>query len=484
MGLIGPSASSIQPSDQNLRPQGTEVNETIRMDPRNAYSANAENYDKLANVRDVFTTQTAVNPDRYPETYNMLLGYPKGYQMVVPYYHRQDPGLDTRSFIVDISMDEHVIHGDFTKINNFEMKLLDNLSVTNQEEDKSVELTGTAVTYPGFEPFEGDLFFLEIDNRQPTIMIVTKVEPTTYRQERFYQIQFSAYTQLTKSLYERIEAAVTERCFFDRKKYFGESQLTFLSSESWSVLNDLKHYRKCIAQDLVNFFYDRDCDTFFRPDGVYDPYVVEMLREKLTVKDDRVHPLQLLVPVPDYHRTIWYKLALAENVTDLRDVWRYSDIVYKTPEIFTSDFNSLNGRLYLRIREKGPEKNIYPPMRKLSRGSVTDTIHGHYPYRRRFPDRVMGYSVVHPDCEICNTADKEHPASVLFTHEFYSGYIDSGSCELTILLNSFLTRTKEIDPKRTVDLVKTYRLLGQDTNAFYRMTLYLVLIDGALTTVR
>jgi hypothetical protein len=345
MALIARSGSLEQPSAQ-----GVPVSEAPWVDPRNKYAANAENYDKLAHIEDTFTTQSSVNPVRYPETYKMLLAYPKGFLMVVPYYHRNTPNQDIRSFMARFSFeDEDIIHEDFTKIMNLEMRLTDSIQFQQLEEDKSVSLTGTAVTYPGLEPYEGDLFILEVDNKQQVVMIVNKVDPTTFRQERYYQVQFTAYMQLSKILYERIEMMVRDTCYFERKKYFGESELTFLSEKSWFILKELEAYRRKISQDIISFFYNKDRESFFRVDGVYDPYLTEFLRHKLTVRDNRVHPLQLLVPLQNFEYSIWFKLLDAENCESLADVWKYAIPRYKDPRYFTSDFNALVGKYYLEL---------------------------------------------------------------------------------------------------------------------------------------
>lgn len=452
----------------------------------------------MSHVKDTFTTLTSVNPSRYPEVYKMLLGYPRGYRMVVPYYHRHDPAINQRSFIVDISFDEDSIHSDLTKINNLEMRLEDNIQVSNQEEDKSVQLTGQAVTYPGFEPYEGDLFFMEIDNHQPVIMVVTSVEPTTYRQERFYRIAFRAYGQLTRELYLKIESLVSETCYFERKKYFGESQFTFLSSESWKHLRTLEKYRKSIAQDIVNFFYIHDYDTFFRPDGVYDPYVVEFLKSKLTVKDNRVHPIQLVVPLTDYHRSIWYKFSMAENTQDFSDVRKYTRMRYCDKEVFTSDYNALKGRRYLVLSDKGDTAALYPPLYDLgiysdsmSRTAVPITtryprlIHDACPEVSHQPDRRTGYYYHYPWCPVCeDTYSTDTPdAGIMFNDDFYCGFTDSGTTPLMRITRKYLVMTREVDPGELIPIIKDYRKLGETTSAFYYMTLYLALTDVAIRTI-
>lgn len=458
----------------------------------------------MAPIKDTFTTVSSVNPVRYPDVYKMLLAYPKGYPMVVPYYHRQDPSIDMRSFVVSISMDEDKIHEDLTKIHNLEMKLEEPLSFQMQEEDKSTQLNGSAIMYPGLEPFEGDIFFMEVDNKQSVCMIVNQVEPTTFRQERYYRIRFSAYSQLTKQLLDRIESVVTEEVHFERRKYFGESQMTFLSTDSYKQLKELEHYRKCLTQDLINFFFNRDSEAFWRPDEVYDPYLSEYLRNKLTVQRDRVRPRQLLVPLQNFHKTIWYKFVLAENCSDLSDVARYGLKMYKDPKLFTSDYNSLTGHYYIEVSDTNTG-TLYPCVGAGATSTgVVNAMNGgcscspkdrRYPHllkdacadRAHHPDRKLGYS--YHECPICSANDgcgatDDENSWTLFSESFYTGRLDSGADPLEEMIFRYLTENKKVNIEKLLEMVRVYRKLGRTTLALYRMSLYLELVDAAILSIR
>ena len=421
--------------------------------------------------------------------------------MVVPYYHRQDPSIDQRSFVVSLSMNEDIIHEDLTKINNLEMKLEESIQYQVQEEDKSTQLTGTAIMYPGLEPYEGDLFFLEVDNHQSVIFVITRVEPTTWRQERYYKVSFYSYSHLTKQLLDRIESAVTESCYFERRKYFGESQLSMLSSESWKMLKELQSLRKKIAQDMINYFFNRDAESFYRPDGLYDPYIVEYLRSKITIQYDFVHPLQLVVPLRFFEWTIWYKFMQAENYEDLSDIWQYCVIVAKDPRTFHSDFNYLTGGSYLVMSQTGNVK--YPDLNGggLACGTGSSAtldcgyapkdpryphliydqcvIHGH------FPDRRMGYSYHYPECPVCSSYcnGPQGKYGDLFSDMFYSGFEDAGTDSLERHILRWL-KYRQVNIPSILSMVRDYRKLGSGVLAFYKWALYLELMDACIVAIR
>ncbi len=433
--------------------------------------------------------------------------------MVVPYYHRNTPNQDIRSFMARFSFeDEDIIHEDFTKIMNLEMRLTDSIQFQQLEEDKSVSLTGTAVTYPGLEPYEGDLFILEVDNKQQVVMIVNKVDPTTFRQERYYQVQFTAYMQLSKILYERIEMMVRDTCYFERKKYFGESELTFLSEKSWFILKELEAYRRKISQDIISFFYNKDRESFFRVDGVYDPYLTEFLRHKLTVRDNRVHPLQLLVPLQNFEYSIWFKLLDAENCESLTDVWKYAIPRYKDPRYFTSDFNALVGKYYLELVEDTTSGGrLYPPLMNMMAGGLDGygvavgtnfnmcncrPMDPRYPHlikdacavNMHHPHPKLGYTYHYPECPVCSAKDcdndEANKVGILFTEDFYSGYMNLSIDPLAKMIYEYLTEHHKLNIEAILKMVKEYRKLGKTNTALYKMALYLELIDGAIVAIK
>lgn len=471
MALIDRSGSLTTPSSQ-----GTPVSESRNLEPRNQHMATDSDIDKIVSIKDTFTTQTALNPVNYPEEYRMLLAYTRGYPMSVTYFHRQNPNVDIRSFIVSVSMDEDTIHEDLTKINNLEMVLESSLQYELQNEDKTTALTGAANMYPGLEPYEGDMFVLEVGNNNLVLFTVMAVTPTTYRQERGYRINFSAYGRLTEPLYKRLLSAVTDTCHFEKRKYFGESEFTFLSTQSYEQLNKLEHLRRAIAQDYVNFFFVHDELSFFRPDGVYDPYVTEFLRKKLTVLENKVRATQLQVPFRDFYRSIWYKFIDAENRHDLSELYRYVGIHRKVPEYFGAGLNGLTGRQYLEMQAEpallGSSRFQQDP-RKLHHAVRDDNSWQHV--STLSGDNVVdqfaaNWSVDGGDCYV-------------FSNDFYNNTVTGGSDQVEILVNNYLTKNL-INIDEVISIVESYRKLGRGINAFYRLPIYLELIDAAIIAVK
>jgi len=395
----------------------------------NKYAANSGQTDRLVNIKDTYTTMSSVNPTRYPQEYRMLLGYPEGYQMVVTYFHRNHPDIDIRTMASEIIDREDAIHKDFTRILNLEMKLVEQLEHENREDDNTVSLTGSAIMYPGMEPYIGDIFYLSIDHNNIHVFRVIDIEPTTYRQERYYKISFSTYTDLTPELHHNLKNATLNTVVFDKKAYFGSSEYTLLEHDSYLQLQKLRQVRKAIAQDIINQFYHTDIMSYLRPDGIYDPYVTEFLRKKLTVDDGGVRAVQLNPRMRDYFKSIWYKLLDSENYTDFSDICSTFTYKYKKLDMFDSDYNGLGEKTYV---------------------------------------------------DLTDDSSKE-PDTYVLPKSFYAG--DVGSMDpVSKIIYTWIT-TRKIKAKEVLSIVEKYRKFKFNNEAFYILPLYLDMIDSAIISI-
>lgn len=372
----------------------------------------------------------------------MLLAHPQGYQMVVTYLHRNHPDINTRSMPAEIVDSEDIVHKDLTRILNLEMKLTDPLEYEILEEDSTVRLQGQAVMYPGIEPYIGDLFYLEIDHNNIHLFRVNEITPTTYRQERYYRISFVTFTKATPQVYELLNDATINTQVFDKKAYFGSSEYSLLAYDSFLQLQALRQHRRDIAQDITNFYYRSDLNSYMRPDEVYDPYVTEFLRKKLTVDDDCVRAVQLFPRMIDYHRSIWYKLLNAENRADFRDV--YPGYAYKKqqPVMFDTDITGICNKMYVALAAtaaESPSTGIHPA------GCTADSTY-------------------------------------VFGTAFYAGDRDAMDM-FSRTVYDWLTLGK-IDVVTVLDMVERYRNVNPaSVAAFYTYPVYIDLIDAGILSI-
>lgn len=400
----------------------------------------------------------------------MLAAYTEGMRIVVRYFRQNNPEIDIRTVPADISQTDHAVHKDFTEIRNFEMKLQESLSREFAEEDRTETISGSAVTYCGFEPRLGDYFLYSIDNNQLCVFKVNGVTPTSYRQERQYLISFVITSVATPAMLQSILDSVEEVVYFDKRKYFTEGELTFLSSQGWQALQQARLLRKKITQDYINTFFNHDYDTFFRPDKVYDPYIVEYLKSKMDVFEFNVRPRQIYPRMDNYHRSIWYKFVDAMNTVELDDVCKYYKISTYETYMFDVDITALSENKFLTLVDD------------VDTGGTrcgTDSFYTHC-----HDVACRGNKAISLRNRYIKNSSKEIQSSgtYVFTEAFYRNTVDSMT-QLDRVVWKMLTENC-ILVKDIFDIIERYRKITNRLEMFYRWPVYVALCDAAIRTVR
>ncbi len=327
----------------------------------------------------------------------------------------------------DISPLAHPVHKDLTKIMNFEMRLLEPLNQNFVEEDNSFDVLGEAVTYPGFVPYIGDQFFLDMGDGKIGEFKINNVTPTSYRQGKYHKVSFEILNYVTPAIVERLDAAVRDTVYFDKNVYVGEGDYTFLKATSYIQLQELKSRHKELIQYYVNRFYNEAWESFLRPDGIYDPYVVEFLRQRLSLRDARVRPSQLYTRLTDYHKSLWYLFTDSYNTSSLVELGQTVFVNFLQADALSTDLNALINRYFVLLGE-GSNQSQY-----------------------------------------------------VFTSHFYEGNTPSMT-PLEKMVYTYLT-TRQINIASALELIKEYRTMS-DMNQFYFIPILIELIVVSIDAVR
>lgn len=277
--------------------------------------------------------------------------FPEGSPIIVTYYHQNFSEIDVKTMPTDISPMAHPVHKDFTKILNFEMRLLEPLSPSFVEEDNSFDITGEAITYPGFIPHIGDEFFLDMGDGKIGEFKVNNVTPTSYRQGKYHKVNFEILNYVTAQIVERLDAGSRDTVYFDKNVYVGEGDYVFLKATSYVQLQELKKRHKELIQFYMNKFYSEAWESFLRPDGIYDPYVVEFLRQRLSIRDSKRRPSQLYTRLTDYHKSIWYLFTDSEYTQSLDGIGSIAYVNYLQADALSTDLNALINRYFILLGE-------------------------------------------------------------------------------------------------------------------------------------
>lgn len=267
-------------------------------------------------ISDSALNKFAIDTSTYAETTKQLLGYIKGKRATVTYYRLlNNEGLYNRTNVSDLANARHINHTEYQKIVNFEITLAKEFDFEVDQDKTNVTITGQSMFYPNTNPGIGDMFLMPVGDGRIGLCRVTSVVPTTWRTDRNYNVGFLVQEFLEHGVSIPMEASVTLISYFDKANYFGGTS-ALLSEQSYVQLGRLKEQRIILSRMFHQMFFDTSRNSYFRPDGLYDPWVVLFMCSKLRMEDVFQRPKNLLGQArSDYQNTIWARLEDSHNNT-------------------------------------------------------------------------------------------------------------------------------------------------------------------------
>ena len=496
---------------------GVNAVETNRIVPDNVLDAKDRDIDKLVKVEDTFATRSAINPESYPDEFKMLIAYPLGSPVHVNYFFQNLPDIDHLSAMSDLSIVEHHIHKDLTEVRKLEIRLLNSMEPEFKDEDNSWQLNIDALMYPGREPHIGDVFLFETGNNKIVQFSVNNVTPTTYRQGTYFRITANSYQFATSDSLAELRNCVTSVFYFDKHKFFEDGRLTLLNHQSYIDLQKLRHYRKEIIEVYMNKFYREDFESVVYFNNIYDPYLVEYLKNKISLLDYPRRPEQIDTTLIDYEKSIWYKLSLSVAPHNLDDIYTSYKIVFNKANPLSPSNNRLDNNKKIQLIEaKGSlsnsgsyledkSNNKYGDSSSIVQEYVTCEHCGETTYIRStgyYICRHCGYCshckhVHYPRCEWdhdhchfrCDNPEQNHKgdssnsnSSGSFPAYGFSSYFYYG--ELTKMdkfervIYSYLNYLP-VKPEELISVLDDYRKLS-DSKKYYYLPALLAVIDWTI----
>lgn len=287
---------------------------------------------------------------------DFISGLPEGRVIEVTYYSQNAPVTDTVSKHSDMVTDTRdKVHLSYTEIRNFELRLQEDIKFEYAEDTNKSELSGSALVLPGFVPRINDIFLYMVRNSKIAVFIISGIQRLAIGQETYHQVNFTMQEYLSEKKRNILKSQSTV-WYFDKRKYMVGNQ-AMLTTDGYIQQKELTHIRKEIIRNYIDRFYDRSFSSFMRPDGIYDPYIVEYWNRKISVLDTNLRPLQLLISMQNFNKTIW--AALTNNpIKDLRNIeTNYSTMTY-TNTFWGSNITSLLGHKFLAVgNESGAKQN-------------------------------------------------------------------------------------------------------------------------------
>ena len=387
------------------------------------------NTDKVAQapfIRDPNLNRYAIDTTQYLSATKALIGFGKGKRVPVTYYRLlKAGGSNIRSNIADQPTMRNVLNTEYQKIKNLEITLPKGFDFQSNQDQASGSITGSAMMYPGMNPNIGDLFTCGVGDGRVGLCIISSVDIHSWLQDRIYTVTFVVKQFVDPSVQDPIDGAVTLVSVFSKTNYLGGTS-ALLSEQTYTQLNHIRQLRSSLCKMFHASFFDDGLNSYVRPDGVYDPWVVLFMTNKVRMDDVFIRPKALLGRAPDlYRKTLWSRL------------------------------------------EDAGQTSLYglSPCFQLTTQDESDW--GVY------LSELVNRSVVMP------SADLDHDPYYLFTKDFWTGQTTKMSAEELLVYTAITQRTigsLSVLVSNYLDLITTWDRPTQ----FYHVPIMLHLIDMAL----
>ena len=310
-------------------------------------------------VKNNLMNRTAVNIDRETGPLMALEKYISGTDIVVTYYHHMDANTTDQSTQSDTVDSLDPVHNSMMRINNFRLKLQSEISYSYSEDDNTSTVTGEALVYSNFNPKAGDWFLYEIDKGVLARFVIDgaptrlSVSNTTCR-----NVVFRMSNIVNKQDIAEYEQRVRQVLWFDKDMYFS-NEGTLLRTDEYKTIQELEHIYDNLWDMWYNEYYDNNYKSFLRPDGIYDPYIVEFVKRHFSLRNSTNTASQLLNKFPDYDKSIWYKIEHPDRIRLSKALHHYTTET-KSYDADDVTINYLINNTYLVMEEESDDATCHP----------------------------------------------------------------------------------------------------------------------------
>lgn len=270
---------------------------------------------------------TVVDMERVPKT--QMLQFVEGSSWTILNWYRSLKGKNDPKQLFDPKVENPTQQ--FDCIHNLELRVTSPLERSQDGENKTYTLTGSATVVNSVPVNEADLFTATIGDGRIGLFTVTASMRPSNNKISTYQIEYGMLFELTE-FHQRILNQCTVREFYYIKERAYTNSDTLLSPNEYRQFLQVGEYLKAIEETYVKRFYNADAQTLLYPNQTwgyaYDVFLALFVRDiglKMVGKDIRIYPHQR---------------------TNVKDVETLFSLIIKQSALFLSDANRVN-RPYL-----------------------------------------------------------------------------------------------------------------------------------------
>jgi hypothetical protein len=301
-------------------------------------------------VKDTLSNRIALSDVRNAEQIAALKGYVNGNHIPVTYYNQINPTIANNAHPADYEQTTNKINRAYLKIIDMLVVIRDDFQFTYTEDTNTSVVTGTFLAYGGLQPRVGDMFLYGTDPGRFGLFKISR-QPTRLaaRTNSFIQCPFELVKYVDAADIAQLDLAVERTAVFNLKRFLTEpgALLTHVESLLLEWCDQTLRYGADYYRG--RFYDDITTRTYMRPDGVYDPYLVNFLSNLFEFEDVAVYGTKLLHTPVFEKRSIWYFLEEFEAPQELM----LCNVTTETYSVGarSTKINALIGRQYLQLQE-------------------------------------------------------------------------------------------------------------------------------------
>jgi len=186
----------------------------------------------------------------------------------------------------------------YNKIENFPIFGLEELDLsTSLDEDSGIdsELQSTATVLPStIKPLPDDFFMISSINKD-YLFKVDNVDPSNINDKVFYKISFHISYEDVNVLEEK-QLTKNYKVLYEN---IGKEAKSIILDSDYASLQDLDEVYETIRDFYIKYFYNKDCNTFFYKNYLYDDYLIRFIdtnqlfiQKRSYMKDIKLTPLE------------------------------------------------------------------------------------------------------------------------------------------------------------------------------------------------
>lgn len=305
------------------------------------------------NIYNTNNNNNVLSTDNDQPIINALKAYITGTVIKVDWFHQiSNNGTDNTNFST-VSFLSNSVNSSYLQIVNMEIKLRENIVFTYDQDENVSTYNGTGLMYPGFIPKIGDMFIYNVDQGKYGLFKISETpERLSISTLSANVIKFTLIKILTQEDKDKLLERVRETSYFNKQRFLSENCALLKHQE---VL-DLEYITKSIDKLTQHYglkFVRESENSIFRPDDIYDPYIVEFIRKVVGCYINRIFITQLypmFSEKEEWYRSLYSKLLDRDNIPDMINKASYQQVTFNG---MSGIINSLINRYIVVLEEEG-----------------------------------------------------------------------------------------------------------------------------------